>query len=104
MIELVGYSQDVPLNGNGSDAKCFLVFKDGEETFRVSVGQEAIADIVRHTAVMEARRAKERKELKEEFQEEDQEAQPMVAEYGTDRPREDYPVYQQDDEDGIPGI
>ena len=46
MIELIRYSQDVPVNGNGGEALSFLVFSCKGKEFRVRVVEQTISDIV----------------------------------------------------------
>lgn len=98
MIELISYSQDVPVSGDTSQAVNYLVFRLEGNTFRVRVGMDTIKDLV--TAIEESPRPTEQKE-KQSFRQE-QEAE-EEEEFYQDPPAS-LPYRVDEDEDNIPSL
>lgn len=98
MIELISYSQDVPVSGDTSQAVNYLVFRLEGETFRVRVGMDTIRDLV--TAIEGAPRKEEEKEKSASIQEDDLDED---EEFYGDQPTS-LPYRVDEDEDNIPSL
>lgn len=96
MIELVSYSQDVPVTGNTDDAVNYLVFNLDGNTFRVRVGVDTIKDLV--TAIEASPRAVTNKST-------DQRTRPTPQEDFEEDPDLEEDSYRVDEnEDNIPSL
>lgn len=96
MIELVSYSQDVPVSGDTSKAVNYLVFRLEGNTFRVRVGLDTIRDLVTAIDGSPKQASSQEEENKREAEEEDEEFY--------DEPNASLPYRVEEDEENIPSL